>query len=45
MANAAAALWTVGRSADFAECARRAAAAIDDGAAARLFARLAEFMR
>jgi anthranilate phosphoribosyltransferase len=45
VANAAAGLWTVGRSADLSACARRAAEAIDSGAAAGLLARLAEFMR
>ena len=45
VANAAAALWTVGRSADLAQCARPAAEAIDSGAAAGLLARLVEFTR
>jgi anthranilate phosphoribosyltransferase len=43
VANAAAALWTVGRSDDLAECARRSAEAIDSGAASGLLARLVEY--
>ncbi|MEE8452138.1 MAG: anthranilate phosphoribosyltransferase [Thermoguttaceae bacterium] len=42
VANAAAALWTVGRDASLEKCAKQAAAAIDDGAARELLARLAE---
>ena len=42
VANAAAALWTVGRSASLPECARQTAEAIDSGAAGGLLARLAE---
>jgi anthranilate phosphoribosyltransferase len=42
VANAAAALWTVGRSSSLTECAARAAEAIDTGAARDLLARLAE---
>jgi anthranilate phosphoribosyltransferase len=45
VANAAAALWTVGRSPDLSQCARWAAEAVDSGAAAELLARLAEYMR
>jgi anthranilate phosphoribosyltransferase len=41
--NAAAALWTAGKAASPAECARLAAAAIDSGAARDLLARLAEY--
>jgi anthranilate phosphoribosyltransferase len=40
--NAAAALWTAGKSASLAECARLASEAIDSGAARRLLAQLAE---
>lgn len=40
--NAAAALWTAGKSDSLAECARLAAAAIDSGAARQLLTRLAE---
>jgi anthranilate phosphoribosyltransferase len=40
--NAAAALWTAGKSASLAECARLATEAIDSGAARRLLAQLAE---
>jgi anthranilate phosphoribosyltransferase len=42
VANAAAALWTVGRFASLSECAREAAEAIDNGAARDLLARLVE---
>ncbi len=42
IANAAAALWTVGRCASLTECARQAAEAIDSGAAGGLLARLVE---
>jgi len=42
VANAAAALWTVGRCASLPECAREAAEAIQSGAARDLLARLAE---
>jgi anthranilate phosphoribosyltransferase len=42
IANAAAALWTVGRSPSLAECARQTAEAIDSGAASGLLARLVE---
>jgi anthranilate phosphoribosyltransferase len=45
VANAAAALWTVGRSESLRECARLAAKAIDNGAARDLLARLAERTR
>ena len=45
IANAAAALWTVGRSPSLAQCARQAAEAIDGGAASALLARLAERTR
>jgi anthranilate phosphoribosyltransferase len=45
IANAAAALWTVGRSPSLAECARQAAEAIDGGAACALLARLVERTR
>jgi len=45
VANAAAALWTAGRSESLEECARQAAEAIDSGAAERLLARLAERTR
>jgi anthranilate phosphoribosyltransferase len=45
IANAAAALWTVGRSPSLAECARQAADAIDSGAACALLARLVEHTR
>jgi anthranilate phosphoribosyltransferase len=41
VANAAAALWTVGRYASLPECVQRAAEAIDTGAARGLLARLA----
>jgi anthranilate phosphoribosyltransferase len=41
VANAAAALWTAGRSASLRECADQAAGAIDSGAARELLARLA----
>jgi len=40
--NAAAALWTAGKSASVAECARLASEAIDSGAARQLLAQLAE---
>jgi anthranilate phosphoribosyltransferase len=40
--NAAAALWTAGECDDPMVCAHRAAAAIDDGSAARLLSALAE---
>ena len=40
--NAAAALWTVGRSPSLVQCARQAAEAIDSGDASHLLARLAE---
>lgn len=43
VANAAAALWTVGRAAALDACARRAAEALDSGAAAALLARLVEY--
>jgi anthranilate phosphoribosyltransferase len=43
--NAAAALWTAGVSESLSECARRAAAAIDSGAARELLIRLAEVSR
>jgi anthranilate phosphoribosyltransferase len=42
VANAAAALWTVGRSDSLTECALQAADAIDGGAASDLLARLVE---
>ncbi len=42
VANAAAALWTAGRDPSLEQCAKQAAAAIDDGAARDLLARLAE---
>jgi anthranilate phosphoribosyltransferase len=42
VANAAAALWTAGRSPSLQECARLAAEAIDGGAARELLKRLAE---
>jgi anthranilate phosphoribosyltransferase len=42
VANAAAALWTVGRSLSLLECARQAAEAIDTGAASDLLRRLVE---
>ena len=42
VANSAAALWTVGRSDSLIECARRAADAIDSGAAKDLLSRLVE---
>ena len=42
VANAAAALWTAGRDPSLGQCAKQAAAAIDDGAARDLLARLAE---
>jgi len=42
LANAAAALWTVGRSPSLRQCVRLAAAAIDSGAARELLARLAD---
>lgn len=42
VANAAAALWTAGRSDSLAECARQAAEALDSGAAETLLARLIE---
>ena len=42
VANAAAALWTVGRSPSLPECVRQAAEAIDSGAARDLLARLVE---
>jgi len=42
VANAAAALWTVGRDPSLEQCAKQAAGAIDDGAARDLLARLAE---
>ena len=42
VANAAAALWLVGRSSSRRECVRQAAEAIDSGAARELLARLAE---
>jgi anthranilate phosphoribosyltransferase len=42
VANAAAALWTAGRSASLPECARRAAEAIDSGAARDLLLKLVE---
>jgi anthranilate phosphoribosyltransferase len=45
IANAAAALWTVGRSPSLAECARQAADAIDSGAACALLARLVQRTR
>jgi anthranilate phosphoribosyltransferase len=41
-ANAAAALWTVGRSPSLSECVRQAQEAIDSGAARDLLARLVE---
>ncbi len=40
VANAAAALWTVGKSESLMECAHRAAEALDSGATAELLARL-----
>jgi anthranilate phosphoribosyltransferase len=43
VANAAAALWTVGRDASLAQCARLAAEAIDNQAATGLLARLVEY--
>jgi anthranilate phosphoribosyltransferase len=43
IANAAAALWTVGRGDSLTACAQQAATAIDSGAAAGLLARLAEY--
>lgn len=42
VANAAAALWTVGKADSLTECARLAAQAIDTGAAGQLLARLVE---
>ncbi len=42
VANAAAALWTTGRSTSLLECARQAVEAIDSGAAAGLLRRLVE---
>jgi anthranilate phosphoribosyltransferase len=42
VANAAAALWTVGRSGDLLECVRLVQEAIDTGAARGLLARLVE---
>ncbi len=42
VANAAAALWTVGRSPSLLECASQAAEAIDTGAAGELLTRLVE---
>ncbi|NLZ02585.1 MAG: anthranilate phosphoribosyltransferase, partial [Pirellulaceae bacterium] len=42
VANAAGALWTAGAAASLAQCAARAAEAIDSGAAAGLLARLVE---
>jgi anthranilate phosphoribosyltransferase len=42
VANAAAALWTVGKSPSLSECVRQAQQAIDDGAARSLLARLVE---
>jgi anthranilate phosphoribosyltransferase len=42
VANAAAALWTVGRSSSLIECARQAAEAIDAGTARELLSRLIE---
>jgi len=42
LANAAAALWTAGRSPSLRQCVRLAAEAIDSGAARELLARLAE---
>jgi anthranilate phosphoribosyltransferase len=44
VANAAAALWTVGRSDSLPECAHQAAEAIDNGAAGDLLRRLVEQM-
>jgi len=43
VANAAAALWTVGRDDSLAACARLAADAIDSRAAADLLRRLVEY--
>ena len=43
LANAAAALWTAGRSDSLTECAGMAAAAIDSGAARTLLHRLADY--
>jgi anthranilate phosphoribosyltransferase len=40
VANAAAALWTAGRSAELTECVRQAKAAIDTGAAQEILAKL-----
>jgi len=45
LANAAAALWTVGRSESLVECVRLAAESIDSGAANDLLARLGERTR
>jgi anthranilate phosphoribosyltransferase len=45
LTNAAAALWTAGRSPHLSECARQAAEAVDSGAAAELLTRLAEYLR
>ena len=45
VANAAAALWTVGSDSSLTGCVRLAAEAIDNGAAAELLAKLAELTR